>query len=381
MTKHNQKDPYRGDFERKRVFTVALIYEQTADKLVPWDATAAEECYQKKVDLLIPLAPVSFGLAETLRKLADVQDIQGKKELADATRKRYNEMNHKLSEMEEEVQREHPELGEYVKNIYKKLFVGLGLDDMNHDMQLAIKYKQALNSSKYPNDYFPELADFFSKRGICLCVGNPVGGILITGINPSRKRFAEDKDLAYTFKGATVEEKRKTGKIPNIYWRQKYKMLGEELIEKTAYLDLYPLGFTCQDGFEDLIEKNYQFRAAIVSITQREIETHIKPVLIIVANKKSSYYWGRNDDATWMGYDMEKISNDMELYQIKGFKDRPDRLNSDLKESSLSGSLILFYGMYDERNKEQLLSESDFKQLYEKAIAMKKELCASCRCS
>lgn len=369
----DNKGPYWEDVERNRIFTVALIYEKTADKLAPWDAAAAEECYQKKVDLLTPLAPVSFGLAETLKKLADVQEKQGKKEQAKATRQQYVEMTQKLSEIEAEVWRKNPEDWEYVKNIYKKLFAGLYLEEMGHDMQLAIDYKKVLDSSKYPNDYFPELCDFFSKRKICLCVGNPVGGILITGINPSRKRFAEDKEFAYTFRGATVEEKHKTGKISNSYWRQKYKMLGEELIKETAYLDLYPLGFTSQDGFEDLIEKNYQFRAAMVSITQREIEMHIKPVLIVVANKKSSYYWGMNEDATWMGYDMEKISDEMELYQIKGFKDKPDRLNPELKESTLNGSLILFYGMYDERNKDKLLSENDFKKLYEKAKAMKKE--------
>lgn len=369
----NNNGPYWEDVERNRIFTVAQIYDKAADELAPWDAAAAEECYQKKIDLLTPIAPVSFGLAETLMKLANVQEKQGKNELVESTRKCYDEMKQKLSEIEKEVRSEHPELAEYVKNIYKKLFAGLGLADMEHDMQLAIEYKQALNSLKYPHDYFPELCDFFSKRKICLCVGNPRGGILITGINPSRKRFAEDKEFAYTFRGATVEEKRKTGKISNAYWRQKYKMLGEELINETAYIDLYPLGFTSQDGFEDLIEKNYEFRASIVSITQREIETYIKPVLIIVANKKSSYYWGRNEDATWMGYDMERIREDMELYQIKGFKDRPDRLNPNLKESSLRGSLILFYGMYDERNKEKLLSESDFKQLYEQAKVMKKE--------
>lgn len=255
----------------------------------------------------------------------------------------------------------------------KNLFAGLVLVDEEHDMKLAIQYKQALNSSRYPHDPFPELCDFFSKRGISLCVGNPVGGILITGINPSRNRFAEDKDFVYTFRGVTIGEKQKTGKFASSYWRQKYKMLGEELINKTAYLDLYPLGFTSQNGFEDLIEKNLQFRATMISITQKEIETYIKPVLIIVANKQSSYYWGRNENATWMGYDMEKISNDLELYQIKGFKDRPDRLNAELKVSALSGSLILFYGMYDERNKEKLLIESDFKRLYDKAQLMKNE--------
>lgn len=369
----NNKGLYQEDVERNRIFTVALIYDHAADKLAPWDAAAAEECYQKKIDLLTPLAPVSFGLAETQRKLAVVQEKQGKNGQAEATRKRYEEMKQQLSEMEEEVRSEHPELAEYVKGLYEELFAGLGVVDIEHDMQLAIKYKQALNSSKYPYDYFPELCDFFSKRRICLCVGNPVGGILITGINPSRKRFAEDKEFAYTFRGVTVEEKQRKGKITSPYWRQKYKMLGKELINETAYLDLYPLGFTSQDGFEDLIEKNYEFRAAIVSITQREIETHIMPKLIIVANKQSSYYWGRNEDATWMGYDMERISDDIELYQIRGFKDRPDRLNPDLKESALSGSLILFYGMYDERSKDKLLSENDFKQLYEQAKVKKKE--------
>lgn len=123
---------------------------------------------------------------------------------------------------------------------------------------------------------------------------------MITGINPSRKRFAEDKEFAYTFRGVTVEEKRRRGKI-------------------------------------------------------------------------TSSYWGRNEDATWMGYDMERISDAIELYQIRGFKDRPDRLNPDLKDSALSGSLILFYGMYDERSKDKLLTENDFNQLYEKAKKMKQE--------
>jgi len=107
----DNKFQYKEDVERNRVFTVALIYDKTADKLVSWDAAAAEECYQKKIDLLTPLAPVSFGLAETLRKLADVQEKQGKKELADATRRRHDEMTQKLSDMEAEVRRENPELG------------------------------------------------------------------------------------------------------------------------------------------------------------------------------------------------------------------------------------------------------------------------------
>lgn len=241
-----------------------------------------------------------------------------------------------------------------------------------HDMQLAKEYTQALDSNKYPNDFFPELCGFFRKRKLSLCVDNHQEGILITGINPSRKRTEKhDDDFFYTFKDVTIGEMKKNGNIKVGYWRQKYKLLGE-LIKETAYLDLYPFGFTSQNGFEDLIEDNIQFRAAIVSITQREIETYIKPVLIIVANKQSSYYWG-NEDATWMGYDMEKISDEMELYQIKGFKNKQDRINQDLKESSLSGSLILFYGMYDERHKKKQLTAEEVKKIYEMAKTKKQE--------
>jgi hypothetical protein len=74
-----------------------------------------------------------------------------------------------------------------------------------------------------------------------------------------------------------------------------------------------------------------------------------------------------------MGYDMVKVCDDMELYQIRGFKDKPDRLNPDLETSSLCGSLILFYGMYDNRHKDRLLFPADIKRLYENAKKMKSE--------
>ncbi len=361
----NKKGPYWDDVERSRIFTIALIYGKAADKLAPWDAAEAEVCYQKKIDLLTPLAPVSFGLAETLRKLANVQDVQGKKEQAELTLKHYNDMQQKLKEIEAEVKREHPELEVPFNKHFNKVFENLNLPNKEHDIQLAIQYKKALNSIKYPHDHFPQLADFFYKRGICLCVGNPKGEILVTGINPSRKRKAEDGDFVYTFKDATANRRG--------YWWNLYNLLGENLINKTAYIDLFPLGFTNQNGFEDLIEKNIHFRAKFISITQREIETYIQPVLIIVANKQSSYYWGYDKESTWMGYDMVKLRNDMELYQITGFKNNPDRLNPNIHTSSLCGSLILFYGLKDERHKDKLLTKENIIELYDIAKFKKKE--------
>ena len=373
----NKKGPYWDDVERSRIYTIALIYGKAADKLAPWDAAEAEVCYQKKIDLLTPLAPVSFGLAETLRKLANVQDVQGKKEQVELTLKHYNDMQQKLKEIEAEVKREHPELegplNKHFNKHFNKIFENLNLPNKEHDIQLAIQYKKALNSIKYPFDQIPQLADFFDKRGICLCVGNPTGGILITGINPSRSQ-SKKQDIVYTFKKATVEEKRLEGKIRNPTWRHLYEVLGEKLIEEeSAYIDLFPLGFTNQNDFEDLIENNINFRANIVSITQREIETYIQPVLIIVANKQSSYYWGYDKKSTWMGYDMTRMRDDMELYQITGFKNNPDRLNPNIHTSSLCGSLILFYGLKDERHKDKLLTEEDIIKLYDFAKIKKKE--------
>lgn len=356
-----EKGPYFEDVERNRIFTVALIYEKAADKLAAWDVAAAEELYLKKVELLMPLAPVSYGMAATLQKIEAVQRKQEKIKEADSTHQQYELMSQKLKEIEKEVRREHPELLKSMTDPSKRLFVGLDLKDVAHDWHLFCLYKSALDSSLYDKDAYPELCSYFLKRGICLCVGNPTGGVLITGINPSRTIDAKDGDFVYTFKNVATPHKGRIG-----YWHQKYNFVGESLIDKTAYLDLLPLCYTNQNGLEYLLWNNIQLRAALVSITQREIETNIKPTLIIVANKQSSYYWGKGE-SMWMGYEMNPISADwekeLELYQITGFK-KGNRLNPDLKETNLKGTLILFYGMYDERDKEKLLTEDDVMALY-----------------
>lgn len=357
-----QKGPYFEDVERNRIFSIALIYEQTADKLAPWDAAAAEECYQKNIDLLMPLAPVSYGLADTLLKLEKVQRKQGKINEADSTHGLYEEMNEKLSEIEKEVRMTRPDLKTFTSSNH--LFSGLNLPNAEHDRKLFGQYKSALDPSLYPKDVYPELCSYFKKRGISLCVGNPTGGLLITGINPSRPIGVKDGDFVYTLKNEATPHKGRIG-----YWRQKYNLVGNKLIDQTAYLDLMPLCYTNQVGLEYLLWDNVQLRAALVSITQREIESYIRPSLIIVANKQSAYYWGK-DDSMWMGYEMipmsHGLSKDLELYQITGFK-KGQRLNPDLQKTNLKGALILFYGMYDERNKEKLLSDEDVVKLLQLA--------------
>ena len=382
----NQKGPYREDVERNRIFTIALIYEKAADKLAHWDAAEAEACYRKKIDLLMPLAPVSFGMAETLRKLSEVQKSQGKTSDSENTLERYKEMCRQLEEIKKDTLAEHPELLD-TTFIRKKVLGNLHLNEEQerHDYEFLNRYRNALNAELYRDDFYPEICDFFQRRGISLCVGNPTGGILLTGINPSypyKKAERLDIDFGYTFMTAQ-----------HSYWDRERQMLGE-LSRETAYLDLFPLKFCHQNGFEEIMEQNREMRAAIVSITQMEIETHIKPVLIIVANQQSSYYWGRNSNATWMGYEgledkdvfpkealPENLRDkDITLCQIREFKDRPDRLNKDkLACTELAGSLVLFYGMYTERNannpkmKDKILTAEQFKSLYEFAIQKKQD--------
>lgn len=385
----NQKGPYWEDVERNRIFTIALIYGKTADKLALWDAAEAEACYQKKIDLLTPLAPVSFGLAETLRKLSEMQKAQGKTSDSENTLKRYEEMCRQLEKIKKETLAEHPELLD-TTFIRKKVLGNLHLNEEQekHDYELLNRYRNALNADLYRNDFYPGICEFFQRRGISLCVGNPTGGILLTGINPSYPyKIADaserlDIDFGYTFMTAQ-----------HSFWNRERKMLGA-LSRETAYLDLFPLKFCHQDGFEEVMEQNREMRAAIVSITQMEIETNIKPVLIIVANQQSSYYWGRNSNATWMGYEgledkdvfpketlPESLrKKDITLCQIRGFKDRTDRLNKDkLASTNLAGSLVLFYGMYTEKHiknpkmKDKILNAEQFKSLYEFAIQKKQD--------
>lgn len=246
----------------------------------------------------------------------------------------------------------------------------LNLDkrQMEHADELAKEYIRALDSSLYPNDYFPEICKFFKKRGLAICVGNPAGGILLTGINPSRSKSSSDVSFCYSFADSVIHSKK------NSYWGKKRDLVGDALLNETAYLDLFPFGFTDQNSFEELIERNMSFRAAMLGITQREIEGYIKPKLIIVANKQSSYYWGTNPDATWMGYCMELVGDipssliekGLALYRITGFhSNRDDRINQDLlTNSNLEGTLILFYAMYDERNIDKMLTSKDVEELY-----------------
>lgn len=102
-----------------------------------------------------------------------------------------------------------------------------------------------------------------------------------------------------------------------------------------AYIDLFPLRMTKQDGFMNDKNVPLELKAELLRITQNSIE-EICPKLIINPNMGSRVYWGLIDKYSWMGYDMEPVKNIIDkgdLYRIKGIKAKRTFYNMDFNQS------------------------------------------------
>jgi hypothetical protein len=253
-------------------------------------------------------------------------------------------------------------------------------EQMEHDKDLAEQYLKVLEQAAVKNSPLYVDGDFVS-RGVTMCCANPIGGILITGINPSFNPKSPYGGY-YTFMDAIIDSKS--------YWRNKREQLfGNDysLIEKTAYLDLFPYSESIQNKFQKEIDENVKsFQVRVLEITQSEIE-RLSPKLIIAANKQTSYYWGIKKDSTWLGYNLQAVDKsqqpdcllgkNIELYQIvgeTGYKDACDRVGQDKYpatkggKSNLLGAYFIDYALYDNRHKkkypERILEPSIIKELY-----------------
>lgn len=210
------------------------------------------------------------------------------------------------------------------------------------------------------------------SRDFSFCTENPKGGILLTGFNPSYVQsnncITNGLEL-YSFSSTNY----------NVGYWKRAKALVEGLINVTAYLDLFPIRESDQELFVKTFTENdftLSILGELLGETQQEIE-NISPKLIISMNRYSQAFWGRNNDCVWMGYEFEKVENpiqgkEIDLCRIIGFKDDPkDERVYKAEQSNLVGSLIVFYGLYDNRHEatcpERLLSAEDVKVLYEMA--------------
>lgn len=250
-------------------------------------------------------------------------------------------------------------------------------EQMEHDRDLAEKYFSILKQAADKTSPLYVNGDFVSY-GVTMCCANPIGGILITGINPSFNPQFPNGGY-YTLKEAMLNRKS--------YWRNKREqIIGEDddysLMEKTAYLDLFPYSESSQKKFQNEIDKNIKhFQVSVLEITLSEIE-RLRPRLIIVANKQTSYYWGIKKDSTWLGYDLQIVEKsqmpeclngkDIKLYRIvgdTGFKNADDRIGQDrYPTTNLLGAYFIDYALYDNRHQEKyptrILKPSIVKDLY-----------------
>ena len=193
--------------------------------------------------------------------------------------------------------------------------------------KLLKQYKEVLEREEFQAEN--------AEYGHMLCVpsDNPKGKILFTGINPSLGKGGEQENVPF---------KLFSGK----FWKPVIDLAGD-LVNDTAYIDLFPLRKTKQVKFEQL---GRDFRGRILEVTQMEIE-RLEPKLIVVLNASSKHYWGPEG---WMGYSFEETSfepiHGRLLYKITGFSpDCKDRINPELTESHLKGTYIFFYRMLSSR--------------------------------
>lgn len=199
----------------------------------------------------------------------------------------------------------------------------------------------------------------FVKEGIAFCYNNPSQGILLTGINPSGNG---GENVFYTFEQTIRELNNPELKISQYWKHKKYQIVDDckWLIDRTAYLDLFPYYESSQKKFLEAIRPHIDFQVKVLEITQRIIEEYIKPRLIIAANDTAAFYWGFRPNTTWLGYDFIKVDDVPEclkntkirLYRINptnGFRNASDRVGQDRYHiSNIKGAYFIPYAMYND---------------------------------
>jgi hypothetical protein len=144
------------------------------------------------------------------------------------------------------------------------------------------------------------------------------------------------------------EDSVRDGKPDSDYWRNMRSMLldaplGVDLRPRAAYLDIFYFRHTEQDAIKnELINAPgwLKFAEDQLRLTQYTIEEVIKPKLIVIANKESYAYWGKEEKYVWMGYTFEKIEDTQygELCVITGLQPSgriaPEMHDTQLKDTT-----------------------------------------------
>jgi hypothetical protein len=163
--------------------------------------------------------------------------------------------------------------------------------------------------------------------------------ILISGINPSYQPNIVNALLRYTYNDAK-----------HSYFTGLRKITPTEINGATAtvsYIDLFYFRNTEQAILKDYYAEKQigiDFLAKQLKVTQ-EIVEWIAPKVILVMNKGSWAFWGKDLRYTWMGYEMRLLNDSLqfgELYEIIGLRDNGGRIAPEISQSNLMRTKVYF---------------------------------------
>lgn len=175
--------------------------------------------------------------------------------------------------------------------------------------------------------------------------------ILVVGINPSfRINEKNTEAFPFSFNDKKVCE-------DDQYYKRIKQIVPEDTSFRIEYTDLFYYRATKQEVENEFLKDDtgLEFMAKQLCITRNFIE-EIQPKLIVVFNKGSWKYWGkeyneRKDSNVWMGYtfspNFEVQSNNRKeneeiSFLIEGFRSSNQRVCNELKETILKGIPIYF---------------------------------------
>ncbi|RZJ63759.1 MAG: hypothetical protein EOO47_28015 [Flavobacterium sp.] len=174
--------------------------------------------------------------------------------------------------------------------------------------------------------------------------------ILITGINPSfqeKNRFAPNH---YSFRDAK-----------HTYFTTLRKIIPEHIHLKENAISYHDI-FYFRNTEQAILKQFYadplglEFLAEQLNLTQKIIEW-AAPSTILVMNKGSWAFWGKEKNCTWMGYDFKGEPDNYqfgELLNIVGLREDSDRVSQSLNETNLIGTKVYFSRHLNRLNNEIL---------------------------
>ena len=183
-------------------------------------------------------------------------------------------------------------------------------------------------------------------RGICYSKIEKMHRILVTGMNPSFRQGDSAREnfvCEYEYPGVVEGGEDR-------YFLAFDKLFPEEYKQEVTYMDLLNFRETDQQMVWKFCNdpKGLELVAENLRLNQLFMEQVVHPQLIMVKNRGSWCFWGKEataDANIWMGYRFEHLEALPcgELCRITGLVDHPDRVSyNELLETNLKGTLVLF---------------------------------------